>query len=467
MMLAVLALLLIPLTGLASQADTADAAEFLAKAERAAERMNFTAADQYYRKILKEAPESEEALVAGERLQDNALLYTRPLEIHGRHENRIDVFVLAEGFLRKDQKAFLTQAEITARLFFQVPVFKRYRNYFNFYAMHIASHEEGVDRGDKDVDTALGAHQSQWSQGQVSVDHDAVRSYLAKDERSERLAVVIVRRGTLGTGGGGVAVVGGGASDTVIHEWGHAFGMLLDEYTSDVGYEGDAPRGFNISDTKDPEKVPWKHWLEAGEKGVTIIPGGAGRATGVWRSTGKPCSMARGSSFCIVCREALVANIYGIVSPLDEVQPQQEEVEIGPEESCDFQVVPIEVATKPYLSVEFFLESRSAAAGDGQGSRRSASQPAHRKPGEPGRLQRLRPRWSKQQEPRPQGTSIKPKRIKLPDKRIAWQVTLASKELEPGEYQLHARVTDPTPWLIKEEWLPCLSETHTWVVRVR
>jgi hypothetical protein len=294
-----------------------------------------------------------------------------------------------------------------------------------------------------------------------------VRDYLAKDERSERLAVVIVRRGTLGTGGGGVAVVGGGAGNTVIHEWGHAFGMLLDEYTSDVGYEGDAPRGFNISDTKDPEKVPWKHWLEAGEKGVTIIPGGAGRATGVWRSTGKPCSMSRGSSFCIVCREALVANIYGIVSPLDEVRPQEEEVEIGSDESCDFQVVPMEVAAKPDLEVEFFLESLSEEDGDVQASGEGASLPVTRKPGRQERIIRLRPRWARQPEAPLTGRSIKPKRIRLPDKRTTWQVTLASAELEPGEYRLHARVTDPTTWLIKKEWLPCLSETHTWSVRVR
>jgi len=456
LMLTVLATLLIALTGSLLQPDT-EAAELLAKAERAAERVNFIAADNYYRKILKEAPESEEALVARERLEENTLLYTRPVEVHGPHENRIDVFVLAEGFLRKDQKAFLTQAEVTARLFFQVPVFERYRKYFNFYAMHIASKEEGVDRGERDVDTALGAHQSRWSQGQVSVDHDAVRSYLSKDARNDRLAIVIVRRGTLGTGGGGVAVVGGSASDTIIHEWGHAFGLLHDEYTSDVGYTGEAPSGFNISNTKDREKVPWKHWLEAREKSVTIIQGGAGRATGVWRSTGKPCAMARGSSFCVVCREALVASIYGIVSPLDEVRPEQEEVAIGPKESCHFQVVPMEVSSKPYLSVEFFLEPPPAVEDDRPEGRRDAKR---------SRILQLRPRWAKQEEPPPRGTSIKPKRIKLGDKRTAWQVTLASKALEPGHYRLHARVTDPTPWLIKEEWLPCLSESHSWLVRI-
>ena len=115
-----------------------------------------------------------------------------------------------------------TDAESVA----QVPRHERARN-----------REEGVDDERKKYDTALGAYRTSFSQGQVAVQRNSVRRFLDMDPRSESLAVVIVRLGTLGTGGGGVAVVGGGASNTVVHEWGHAFGMLLDHIDKyDLGH---------------------------------------------------------------------------------------------------------------------------------------------------------------------------------------------------------------------------------------
>ncbi|MFG0318206.1 MAG: M64 family metallopeptidase, partial [Planctomycetota bacterium JB042] len=262
--------LLVALVIVSSPAPAEEVDDLLAKAEAAGEAGRYGKADSLYRKIVEEAPGSEAARIAEERLAPNAWLRTVDLEINGDPDNRIDIFVLGDGYTRepKFQKLFDQGARETLKYFEQAPVFRRYRKFMNFHAMNIASHEDGVDARGKDYDTALGAYESGASQGQVAVRHQDVARWLRLDPRAEGYAICLVRLGTLGTGGGGIAVIGGVPSNTVIHEWGHAFANLLDEYTSDVGYTGPAPRGINVSNTDDPDLAPWKHWLDARKKGV-------------------------------------------------------------------------------------------------------------------------------------------------------------------------------------------------------
>src|SRR5262245_48834369 len=372
-----------------------DVAELLKRAEQLDQQRAFAAADAVYRQILGVSEKGPEADKARARLEPNALLVIRELDHGGPSENRVDVYVMAEGYQRRDQeqKTFATQAELTEKLFFQVDVYGRYRKYFNFYAMHIASKDDGVDREGKDYDTALGAYQTQFAQAQVAVKHEDVRKFLDRDPHNDGLAIVIVRRGNLGTGGGGVAVVGGGASNTVIHEFGHAFAQLIDEYTGSVGYGDEKVRGYNVSDTDDPKEVPWKHWLEAKTHGIGIVPGGAGRATGEWRATGGPCAMSEGPVYCPVCREAVVANIYGLVSPLDSCTPTDQPIVVKHGAPAVIEVVPMMVANDPQLTVEFAL---SAVTGVTPLPKAASS----RKRGE--REERaFRPRWGKGADPAP------------------------------------------------------------------
>ncbi|MFO0985025.1 MAG: M64 family metallopeptidase [Planctomycetota bacterium] len=445
-----LACLLLP------QSTPDDAEELLHRAEQLADQLHFGAADALYRQILKSTESGPIADRARAHLAPSGLLVTRELEHNGRPDNRVDVFVMAEGYQRRDQeqKTFATQAELTQRLFFQVDVFARYRKYFNFYAMHLASKDDGVDREGKEYDTALGAYQTKFSQGQVAVRSEDVERYLGSDQRSDGLAIVIVRKGTLGTGGGGIAVVGGGAGNTVVHEWGHAFGQLLDEYTSDVGYGDAKVSGYNISDTEDPARVPWRHWLAAKTNGVGLFPGGAGRAKGEWRPTGGPCAMSSGPTYCLVCREAIVANLYGIVSPIDEATEVSKAIVVKPGAPAVVEIVPMEPQGGPQLEVQFGL----LAASESATLPRAAPRRDHD--------ESLRPRWGKEADAAPAGTALAAKKVRRDDRRIAHQLTLETPAIAPGDYVLEGRVRDPTPWVLKPEWQALLSASRRWHVTV-
>ncbi|MBI4878998.1 MAG: hypothetical protein HY812_04965 [Planctomycetes bacterium] len=483
--LLLLAVLLIPAAGAGE-----DPASLLAEAFAAAAAGRYEAADALYRRIVKEAPDSEQAAIASERLAPNALLRVRDLEMNGDPANRIDVFIMAEGYTRekKFQKLFDQGANDTVTYLAQAPVFRRYRKYFNFHAMNIASREDGVDGEEKQYDTALGAYESGAIQKQVAVDDQAVARYLRQDPRAEGYAIVLVRLGTFGTGGGGVAVAGGVPSNTVIHEWGHAFADLLDEYTSEVGYTGKTPRGYNVSDSPDPEQAPWKHWLDAGTEGVGMFPGGAGRSQGAWRGTASGCAMSSGPSFCLICREVIVSRIYDLVSPLDAAAPACENIVVEEGRPVAVQVVPTEVDGPPSLRVTFTLEAAQEPFAKGE-------QPAEGPAAEDGGFDASPPAgednpfaedaglqgdyggyyfWNRPSraagqaplEPLP-GTEIKAERKRLKDKRSAYEVVLRKEDLGAGSFLLRARVVDPTDWVLKPEWLPLLSETRTWQVTVK
>src|SRR6185503_12114850 len=138
---------------------------------------------------------------------------------------------------------------------------------------------------------------------------------------SDGLAVVFVKLGISGTGSAGVAVIGGRDALTTIHEFGHAFTDLGDEYSSHTHKRGSVRDALNLSSTDDEKRVPWRHWLEARHPSVGIYEGGNGQVSGAWRPTASGCVMNDGEAFCPVCREALVLRIYSIVDPIDEVVP--------------------------------------------------------------------------------------------------------------------------------------------------
>jgi len=297
------------------------AGALLKKAEKEAAGGRYSAAVKDYQKLAKKYPETSAGIVGAVRSQPNAFLGWAPLVTHGPSSNRVDVVFMGEGYTLNNMKSFDKAVKNVPRMFEKHKLFGEYYTYFNFLRAALRSEEDGIDMAGRTYSTALNGHDSGASQGQVAVDNDLVQRMLEEMPDNDQLAAVFVKRGSLGTGGGGVATVGGVSNTTLIHEWGHAFGGLMDEYSSDVGYTGPVHSGPNVSNTPDPDSLPWKHWIDAGIKGVGAFEGAAGRARGAWKPTAKGCAMEGGTSFCPICREVLVLRIYSLVDPIDAARP--------------------------------------------------------------------------------------------------------------------------------------------------
>ena len=109
------------------------------------------------------------------------------------------------------------------------------------------------------------------------------------------------------------------AGKIAIHEIGHSFANLRDEY-----YAGDyyAREGINMTKETDPEQVIWKNWY--GDAGVGIYQHCCGGQSSDWYRPHQNCRMRSISkNFCGVCSEAIIDKIYSITHPILDSLPVQ------------------------------------------------------------------------------------------------------------------------------------------------
>jgi IgA Peptidase M64 len=307
---------------LSAQGDERKAAVELSKAMDAAGKGHYARAVALYKRVAKKWPATGAGIVALERSGKTAFLGWADIVRHGPSENRLDVVMMGDGYRLGDQNDFDDVAKSIPKLFKNHKVLGEYYTYHNFLRANLRSKDQGVSGFGRKKQTALGGRIAGKVQGQVGVDIGAVHRYLREIDDSDGLAIAIVKAGSMGTGGAGVAAIGGRSDDTVIHEWGHAFGGLSDEYSAFTGHRGTARNTVNISTYKDPKKSPWFHFIKKRVPGVGTYRGGDGRIKGVWRPTASGCAMMGGVTFCPVCREELLLRIYRYVDPIDDALPK-------------------------------------------------------------------------------------------------------------------------------------------------
>jgi hypothetical protein len=123
-------------------------------------------------------------------------------------------------------------------------------------------------------------------------------------------------------GGGYYAVYAGGnaaALEVAVHEVGHSFAGLADEYGGDpTAYIGPEPWQPNV--TTDPTGAKWAAWLGYDQPGIGLIgayQGGYYHILGIWRPSVASTMNVLGQPFDAIAREAFIQHIYAEVRPLD------------------------------------------------------------------------------------------------------------------------------------------------------
>jgi hypothetical protein len=434
------------------------------KAEELVRNGRYPEARAQYAKVAQEFADTAQGREAALRSKPSAYLGWADVVRHGPSKNRVDIALMADGYEMDNLKGFDKLAGDIPPLYERQETFREYYAYFNFVRAVMVSKENGVDGYGREYDTPLNAHTLGTFAGHVGIDRALVMEVLRRIEGSDGLAIVFVKNGVLGTGGSGVATIGGREVKTVIHEFGHAFAALGDEYQSaqshaQGGAVGEAP---NVSASNDPKSVPWSHWLEAKHPGVGMHEGASGHVKGAWRPTSTGCVMEDAQSFCIVCREQIVRCIYAIVDPIDACSPDP--VRQGSPESLafaddtfKFRVEVLQPSTHA-LDVSWYLlpETLFPKSGDG-GSTTQASA------GTAGPVNRARrgPLAPIQQAPT---------FVSRPDMKGAHTYTLTKKDLEPGRYRVVCRVKDSTklrgekwPWVLADPEGLLESERGWWI----
>lgn len=199
-----------------------------------------------------------------------------PIFESGPPATKVDLLVLAEGYRAEDRAKFEADTRRLVGVMFATEPYKTRKSDFNVRALHVAAAEAGISNPRKGVfhDAPLGCAFNAFDSDRyvLTFEDQRLREIAAQAPYDELIILVNERK----YGGGGIynlwATV---TADTepapyvFVHEFGHCFAGLADEYyTSQVAYEQFNPAGVepwepNVTALLDPAKLKWKDLVDA------------------------------------------------------------------------------------------------------------------------------------------------------------------------------------------------------------
>lgn len=269
----------------------------------------------------------------------------------GNPANRVDMLVIGDGYTSAQQALFDSDAMILHDAFFNLAPYKEYQSFVNWTTAFVASNQSGADhppyqagcttstccadpeaQGDpfagQFVDTAFSATFCPFQIHRlVTVSNGAVLAAAAAYPDWDKI-VVVVNDPVYGGSGGNISVTSTHpqANQIVLHEYGHSFSKLADEYSSPYpGFpacsdiSGSAPCEANVTNQTSAGLVKWSSWFTlgnpiptpSGTPGVGLFQGARYLGTGMYRPVDTQCLMQfLGRPFCPVCRQEYVRMLY-------------------------------------------------------------------------------------------------------------------------------------------------------------
>jgi hypothetical protein len=279
----------------------------------------------------------------------------------GAIENRINYVVLGDGYLQSQLSDFNKDAVRIVEDLFTTSPYANYKQYFNVFSVGVASNAEGAAvTPESPIDNFYGSTFNYAGIERLLVPQrtNKVAEVLAATLPSYDQVIMIVNSTTYGGSGGWIATssVNGAASEIMIHELGHSFANLTDEYWAGDQY---AREGHNMTQEKAAAKVIWRNWL--GEQGIGII---AHKESPTWHKPHDRCKMQfLGDPFCAVCKEAFINKIHNLVTPIDAFSPTSSTIEKDKPVAFDLSLIspaPNTLAVKWLLNGKMIDEKKAS-----------------------------------------------------------------------------------------------------------
>ena len=289
----------------------------------------------------------------------------------GDSHNSLDIVILPDGYREQDLSLFVSDAELVRDKLLSTEPFASYTDRINIARLDIPSPAAGasfdcptcgvVDNtfgsifAIEFVNRVLGSGYSsrvifqsdQWlvAEALAGVPWDAVL-VLVNSEKFGGMAVhyAVVTRGV------------GDIGETGVHELGHAFGMLGDEYVYDACIRSQE-LGLPENVTDRPRNPPWEHLVEDGTPLPTPDDQGytTGAYSGAWNCPelyrpAQQCLMNDTGPFCSACSELLVRRLLRFGDPAASVSVDKRDLVIA--------------GALPDTTVEIALDGEIVATGD-------------------------------------------------------------------------------------------------------
>jgi hypothetical protein len=299
---------------------------------------------------------------------------------NGPPANCINFVFLSEGYTSSQLGQFTNDAKVILNYILSTPPFGAYRNYFNGYAISVASVESGADHPLSGIyrNTYFNSTYDSYSierlltippndlDGNYADGAGKVYTLLQALMPEYDLVSVVVNDTEYGGSGGGILITSMNSSSREIaaHELGHTFAALGDEYSD--AYPGWVPYEMaNVTQQTNRDLIKWTAWVLAGTPVPTpdtspyasvvgLFEGAEYQTTG-WYRPQHICKMRTlGYPYCSVCAEALVKSIYSRLRPIESSSPATNTTTtLANSQSVDLSVVTLQPNTFN-LSVQWF-----------------------------------------------------------------------------------------------------------------
>jgi hypothetical protein len=274
------------------------------------------------------------------------------VENHGDPKNRVNYVILGDGYTATTVETTLkSHIEAALKRRFEHESgepYGRYRNFVNICVMKAISESDGIGNGPTAFDGGNGGDRL------AAVNDTKVNAYIkAKVPATFEVdwkAVVLNQNRWENTGSYLMLWSGAGndAPGAALHEGGHGFHQLADEYGSQTGCQNQQP-SCGASGTVHPEvnsagnctttDDKWTLWLGTTQKGLKVPDMGATGMQGTWQGSRyvgsgqyRPsCNSMMNSlfgnnvdtSFNSVSREQMIFSIWRAVKPIDSLEPPE------------------------------------------------------------------------------------------------------------------------------------------------
>ena len=250
------------------------------------------------------------------------------VQARGPVTNRVNYVVLGDGYLASELDTTYVahvRSMIAALFSERHEPYRRYRNFVNICVLKVASNESGVDGDGRVRDTAFdgrGDDRSRLGVVNGTKVRAAITGLLPHTMDVDWRSVVLNSDQWWHSGGAIMVWSGGGsrAADAAVHESGHSFHRLADEYDNGTCQGAGEPTEINV--TADPTgQRKWKQWLGFDQLPGTglqwPVQGGRYCQVGIYRPSASSLMRAVPGAFNAISREKIVRDIYNIVSPID------------------------------------------------------------------------------------------------------------------------------------------------------
>lgn len=257
---------------------------------------------------------------------------------NGNPNKFINLVFLGDGYQESELNDFLVDVQNVSDYVFNTSPFKEYENYFNVFAISVPSAESGTDHPGNATDVTepvfpvasvntvynstfdyAGIHRLL-----VATNGAAINSVLIQNFPLFDQVLILVNSPHYGGSGGSRAVgsLHSSAPEIMLHEMGHSFANLADEYYAGDQYAGERA---NMTQETNPLQVKWKNWH--GDFGIGIYQHCCGGNSAEWYRPHQGCKMrALGTQypFCSVCTETIVERIHQLFgNPVTSYSPAE------------------------------------------------------------------------------------------------------------------------------------------------